>query len=288
MLMTNVESDRPASAQGIQWGIARISIVASTGSPSTPSVEQRLQGAHRVVVPHVLVDLEHDAGRVAGVDQRRGLGDTTSPAASAPGCPRTRRGWASTRSIMPGCSRGRYGDVDDLDRGVVEHLLERCDRPWARPRSAATSRAVSIDPRGDPHDAEAGLGVGDQVAVADDEARADDADPDVAALGRQREDGSSCRRRSSASQADSTRSHRASCPASLDHRQRVASEQLPGNVEYRGVLALSRGRRSGGVAARPSASSSGWNQRANSASTVPRATDASGRGRLPATGPAPP
>ena len=31
MLMMNVESDRPPSAQGIQCGIARISIVASTG-----------------------------------------------------------------------------------------------------------------------------------------------------------------------------------------------------------------------------------------------------------------
>ena len=35
MLMMNVESDRPPWAQGIQCGIARISIVASTGSPST-------------------------------------------------------------------------------------------------------------------------------------------------------------------------------------------------------------------------------------------------------------
>ena len=36
MLMMNVESDRSPSAQGIQWGIARMSIVASTGSPRTP------------------------------------------------------------------------------------------------------------------------------------------------------------------------------------------------------------------------------------------------------------
>ena len=62
MLMTNVESDRPSWAQGIQWGIARISIVASTGSPSTPRSISDLQGPHRVVVPHVLVDLKQDAG----------------------------------------------------------------------------------------------------------------------------------------------------------------------------------------------------------------------------------
>ncbi len=36
MLMMNVESEWSPCAQGIQWGIARISIVASTGSPSQP------------------------------------------------------------------------------------------------------------------------------------------------------------------------------------------------------------------------------------------------------------
>ena len=34
MLMIKVESERPSRAHGIQWGIARISIVASTGSPN--------------------------------------------------------------------------------------------------------------------------------------------------------------------------------------------------------------------------------------------------------------
>ena len=36
MLITNVESDRPPSAHGIQCGIARISIVARIGSPKSP------------------------------------------------------------------------------------------------------------------------------------------------------------------------------------------------------------------------------------------------------------
>ena len=43
MLMMNVESDRPPSAQGIQWGMARISIVASTGVAEVAAVDQRLQ-----------------------------------------------------------------------------------------------------------------------------------------------------------------------------------------------------------------------------------------------------
>ena len=36
MLMTNVASDGRPRAHGIQWGIARISMVASTGVPSQP------------------------------------------------------------------------------------------------------------------------------------------------------------------------------------------------------------------------------------------------------------
>ena len=36
MLITNVDSDGSASLHGIQCGIARISMVASTGSPSQP------------------------------------------------------------------------------------------------------------------------------------------------------------------------------------------------------------------------------------------------------------
>ena len=36
MLMRNVDSERPSRAQGIQCGIARMSIVARTGSPRTP------------------------------------------------------------------------------------------------------------------------------------------------------------------------------------------------------------------------------------------------------------
>ena len=34
--MMNVESDSPSLAQGIQCGTARISMVASTGSPNVP------------------------------------------------------------------------------------------------------------------------------------------------------------------------------------------------------------------------------------------------------------
>ena len=48
MLMMNVDSDRPPRAQGIQCGIARISIVASTGSPSRPSSSRVFERPHRL------------------------------------------------------------------------------------------------------------------------------------------------------------------------------------------------------------------------------------------------
>ena len=53
------------SCHGIQCGIARMSIVASTGSPSSPLIEQRFAGPHRLVVAHVLVDGQRDARPLA-------------------------------------------------------------------------------------------------------------------------------------------------------------------------------------------------------------------------------
>ena len=184
MLMMKVESDRPSRAQGIQWGIARISIVASTGSPSDPVVEQGLQGPHRVIVPHVLVDLKQHAGPLAGLDQRgrlavrhrqRLLGqDAAHPA-----------GMVEHAVDDPRLFGRRHGDVDDLDRRVVEHLLDDCNTFGARPAARPLPRRLDR-PRSEPDDAEAGLGVSDQVAVADDEARADDSDPQPTAFRRGR------------------------------------------------------------------------------------------------------
>ena len=38
--------------------------------------------------------------------------------------PRTLRPRSSTRSIIAGLLERRHGDVDDLDRGIVEHLIQ--------------------------------------------------------------------------------------------------------------------------------------------------------------------
>ncbi len=73
MLMTKVESDRPPLAQGIQCGIARISTVARTGSPSIPRSKSAFERSHRVIIPHVLIDLQYDARAGTGLDERAGL-----------------------------------------------------------------------------------------------------------------------------------------------------------------------------------------------------------------------
>ena len=46
MLITNVESDGSPSLHGIQWGIARISMVPRTGSPSHPRPSKSLSACH--------------------------------------------------------------------------------------------------------------------------------------------------------------------------------------------------------------------------------------------------
>ena len=124
MLMTNVESERPSRAQGIQCGIARISIVARTGSPKIPRSSKWRKRPHRVVVAHVLVDLEHDAGATALVDQHSGLAQI-----------QCKRLLSQNAPDMFACFKhasdharlldGRDRDIDNLDRRFREHRLQR-------------------------------------------------------------------------------------------------------------------------------------------------------------------
>ncbi len=144
MLMMKVESDRPSRAQGIQWGIALISIVASTGSPSIPRSSSVFECAHRVVVPHVLVDLKHNPGLLARLDQPPGL------------AVRHRQRLLGQDSREP--ARMREHPVDHAR--LLIRAARRCRRlrpqgrrAFPRPtrrqrgtsRTAATSRALSID-----------------------------------------------------------------------------------------------------------------------------------------------
>ena len=83
--------------------------------------------------------------------------------------------------MTPGCVGGRDRDVDHLDLGVVEHLLQRVEDAGDAAEPGDLVRRGE-GPRGQPDDAEARLGIGDEVAVADDEARPHHADPHVEAL----------------------------------------------------------------------------------------------------------
>ena len=119
MLMTNVDSDGSPSLHGIQCGMARISMVPSTGSPSQPRAQHVLQCAHRLVVAHVLVDGQDDAGRGAQIDAFPGL-------AIAHGQRLLGEDAADVAGVADGLADdgrlhvGRHGDVEHLDRRVGE------------------------------------------------------------------------------------------------------------------------------------------------------------------------
>ena len=175
--MTKVDSDRPSARPGHPVR-DRPHLDRRQHRLAEPAVvEQRLQGAHRLVVPHVLVDLKEHAGPLARLDQRRGL--------------RVRHRQRLLRQDAPDATRmvedaadhvrllvGRHGDIDHLDRRVVEHLLQGPIDLRDSPQRGHFLRGLDR-PRRDPDHAEPGVGVGHQVAIADDEARADDADPGV-------------------------------------------------------------------------------------------------------------
>ena len=198
MLMTNVESDRPSLGPGHPVGDRPHLDRRQHRLAQHAVVEQRLQGPHRVVVPHVLVDLKHHAGLLARLDQARGLvvrhrqrllrQDAAHPARMrrAPGrsSPAARSAARRRRRLR---SRGRRASP----RG--------CRRLWERPQCGRSRPCLLDRPRRDPDDAEPGVGVGHQVAVADDEARAHHADPEPASFARRRKmvqaDGGVCRHR---------------------------------------------------------------------------------------------
>ena len=75
-----------SSCQGIQCGTPRISIVAKTGSPMVPLLQQGFGGAHGLVVAHVLVHGQRDARLLASFAPLRAPRRNSSPAAFARGC----------------------------------------------------------------------------------------------------------------------------------------------------------------------------------------------------------
>ena len=153
---------------------------------------------------------------------------------------------------------GRDGDVDHFDLGVVEQRFERGEDAW-HPAQRGDLARRGLGPRGQAHDLEAGVGVGDEVAVADDEARPDHADPDVAAAGHR-------------GQVAQIRVHAA---GGVVHRPPTTVKGFSGKP-FRPYGTGSCGRVQGAVALRRagfgSPSGQGWNQRSNSSETVCRVT----------------
>ena len=143
-----------------------------------PTLEQMPQRPHRVIVAHVLVDLEQNAGSAHSSTSAR-----ASPKASASGfCARMPRTLPATRKDTPDHPRllgGRDRDVDDLDRRFLEHRLERWKNARNPPCVGDLARAI-MRSRGDSHHGEPGLGIGHKMTVADDESRTHHADSHVA------------------------------------------------------------------------------------------------------------
>ena len=148
------------------------------------ALQHVLHGAHRLVVAHVLVDGQRDAGLRAQLDARRCASATRhAPAASGRGC--------------RGC--GRCARRPGGSRPAARRAARRCRAP--RPSGRRAARRASHDTaampcccgdgagvlgiaRGDGDRIEARLAIGDQVAIAHDEAGADAADAPVLARGK--------------------------------------------------------------------------------------------------------
>ena len=178
--MMKVEQRSPVPGPGHPVGDGPHLDRGQHGLAQPALVEQGFERPHRRIMPHVLVDLEHHPGPLARVDQARrfrvGQGhrllrqDAADPT-----------GVRQHPADHPRLLGRRHGDVHDLDRRVVEHLLERVVDLRHAPQRGHLFRRRDR-PRGDADHAIRGLGVGHQVTVADDEARAHHADADVAPL----------------------------------------------------------------------------------------------------------
>ena len=127
-----------------------------------------------MVVAHVLVDAEDDAALLAGLDRaarvlerrrQRLLGEDPAD----PGVAIDDLGDQARLDVR------RVGDVDDLDRAVVDQVLPALEGP--DPEGLGERRRALRRPRGDPDHLGAGGRVGGQVAFADDPAGADHPDP---------------------------------------------------------------------------------------------------------------
>ena len=137
--------------------------------------------------------------------------------------------------MIPGCSLGGTAMSTTSIAGSSSISSSVAISP-GHARSAAAGARLLDRARREAHDAKAGIGVGRQVAVADDEARADDSDPQPAPLRRgrkmfQADGGVRCHRRLTHAAAW------ASCPL----RSAIVRDRSRSETEAAKTLKLFRG-----------------------------------------------
>ena len=89
-----------------------------------PSVKQVPEGSHRVIIPHVLVHLEHDPRPGTGVDQTAGFHGGKRQRLLRQDSPHLAR-MSEDPIDHSRLLRRRHRDIDHLDRGVLEHRVNR-------------------------------------------------------------------------------------------------------------------------------------------------------------------
>ena len=148
-------------------------------------VDQMFKHSYRMVMAHVLMDLQQDPGVFAGVDNLPRLGDRHRQRLLRENAAHPARGVIENSSDDSGLLGGRNGDIDNADLGVLEKRFDgRFDHgDVSQPGDALGGFECS---RCDANDVQSRVGVGWQVAVAHDEARADDSDADCLGGGRYR------------------------------------------------------------------------------------------------------
>ena len=180
MLMIRSVTQPCRCCHGIQCGIARMSIVASTGSPSDAADRAAtLQRADRLVVAHVLVDGERDAGVFAEPHDLLRLRRSSRRAASGQDAADLPCACTTSLRITSICTSGGTAMSTTSTFGSSSiscvRVVRRRDagdvprRPCAL-RGIARRNRDRVEPR---------LPIRHQVAIGHDEARPDAADANL-------------------------------------------------------------------------------------------------------------
>ena len=227
--MTNVDSDGSRSLHGIQCGIARMSMVASTGSPSRPRVSTSLTpaptGRTRMfwLTASAMPARAHASTQSRAVANRQRKRLLRQDALDDAG---PRRGQDDGRLHVR-----RHGHVEDFDRAVGEEGFDGVvdGRDGVPLGDGAGLGRVA---RGDGDGVEARLAVGDEVAVAHDEPGPDAADAEVPAARQPRQVVEGCHRerRRSYEEGSMRRSNPGSAGGDVRRTERMAADDPPSPI----------------------------------------------------------